>query len=249
VKFRVVYVIDSLRAGGAEVPLLTTIRHIDRTRFEPVVIALSSQSDLRPALEQAGAVVYNINLGRLIAPVGLLRLVRLLRRLRPHVVHTHLRLANVYGRFAAALAFTPVITTSFHHLDYSYWPPSTWASRIWYWIDKWSARLFNRGFIAVSAAVRADYAGHFGLSDITLLYNYIELEEFTSGQHAGKSAEIRKQFGWTEDEFVLIVVARLSWEKGQRVVLFWRQRMLLSSPRLAKDSASLSWRRWLQASR
>ncbi len=217
-KIRVAYVIDSLRRGGAEQLVLTTVQHLDRSRFEPVVIALASPLDLSGEFERAGV---EVHVAGLVSPLDLrvvFRLFRIFRRVRPDLIHTHLRLSNVYGRLAAVLAGVPAVVTSFHHLDYSYWPALTWRARMWKQLDKWSARLVNRGFIAVSEAVRTDYARHFGLSDIKLVYNYLDLERFYPPSPEERRTS-RARLGVADEDFVVLNVARLSWEKGHRALL------------------------------
>ena len=69
-------------------------------------------------------------LGREIRPLSDARalwgLYRLIRRLRPHVVHTHTAKAGVLGRVAARLAGVPVVVHTYHgHVLRGYFGPLT----------------------------------------------------------------------------------------------------------------------------
>ena len=82
---------------------------------------LAVASDLRLAIIP--------ELGREIAPwsdlVTLVKLYRLMRRERPHVVHTHLAKAGFVGRIAARLAGVPVVLHTFHgHVFHGYFSPA-----------------------------------------------------------------------------------------------------------------------------
>ncbi len=99
---RILYAIASLEQGGAERQLAELIRGLDTDRFEPF-LALCNTTD------QLG---YELPVGKpfsLEAPLGpdnaaLVRLVRVIRELRPDVVHTYMGAMNVHGRFAARAA-------------------------------------------------------------------------------------------------------------------------------------------------
>jgi len=227
---RVLFLIDTLRRGGAEQLILTTVRHLDRTQFEPAVIAMAPPLDLKPALEAAGVTVQTVGARRLLDAGALARLVRLLRGARPTIVHTHLRQANLYGRLAARLAGVPVVVTSFHCPDYTHWPPRSLGGALWKMLDRWSARRINDGFLAVSDAVRADYTKHFALPDIKVVHNYIDLEPRNPPDPAARRAT-RAGAGCSDEDVVILNVGRLSWEKGQADLIEALPDVLACAPR------------------
>ncbi len=102
----VAYVIDHLGVGGAQRQLVELAKAL-RTQqaWRPVVIALSVQkTTLVDELSQAGVTVHLIEQRRTADPACLWRLIRVLRRERPAIVHTWLFTADCYGRIAAWLA-------------------------------------------------------------------------------------------------------------------------------------------------
>jgi glycosyltransferase involved in cell wall biosynthesis len=215
---RIVHLIDSLGTGGAERLLVTSLRHLDPTRFVSHVVILGPPFNLRPAIESLGVSVESLDTpsprswGR-----GLVRLISALRRWRPDVLHTHLRFSNVLGRLAALVVRTPVVLTSLHHLDLTYWPPTGPLGRAFAKLDCWSANVVNTGFIAVSSAVRDDYQKHFGLRDVEVIHNYVESEMF--GVRGAGRADARRRLGASERDVVILNVARLAPEKGQRYLV------------------------------
>lgn len=107
----VLQVIDGLRVGGAQSVVLALLRLHDQERFRMVTANVGAHD---PALverfRQAGEV--SLVAGRpLWDPRGLASLLRLIRRERIDVVHTHLAAADVLGGVAAALAGVPSVST------------------------------------------------------------------------------------------------------------------------------------------
>lgn len=215
---RILHLIDTLRPGGAEQLVLTTVKHLDPRRFVSMVVALAPPLDLKKDLESLGISVHHFEVSSQTDVLsGVMPLVRLLRDHHIDILHTHLRLSNVCGRVAALLAGTPAIVTTLHHLDYTHWAARRWRSRLWKWVDRTTARL-NKGFVAVSYAVGDDYARHFDLAGAKVIHNYIDPAEFPVSTRGSMLCK-RQEFNWTEKEFVLLNVARLAREKGQRYLL------------------------------
>lgn len=115
-KLKVMYVIGSMEVGGAERHLLEVIRHLDRSRFEPVLCCISGSGALEPAFRQTG-----IKIGvfafkgirkRLSFLWELWRIFSFVLRERPDVVHAYLYWANILGGLFGFLARRPVIITS-----------------------------------------------------------------------------------------------------------------------------------------
>jgi L-malate glycosyltransferase len=81
-----------------------------------------------------------------------------------------------------------------------------------------SAR-FSRTTICVSNALRDCLVKDFGFPArrVTTIHNGVSLSEFAPSD--GRGAEVRKKLGISEDEFVLVCVARLSGQKGIDILL------------------------------
>ena len=63
---RVMHLIDTLRPGGAEQLVLTTIRHLDPARFQSMVAALSTPADLVPDIG-----IYDLHCQRKAVDIGM----------------------------------------------------------------------------------------------------------------------------------------------------------------------------------
>ena len=217
---KILHLIETLRPGGAERLLQTTIKHLNSDRFQSVVVALSPPLDLREDFERLGVPVYCLNMrGRLDWRRGILALNRILRRYRIHIIHTHLFYANFYGRIASLFSSVPIVVSSLHNADYTNESKRRFGYRLRKLADFFTARLINSCFIAVSEAVRDDYQHHMGLKNIAVLPNWIDLEEFIR-QDRGVSEQLRNEFRIAPEEFVLISVGKLRIkQKGQQYLV------------------------------
>jgi 3-deoxy-D-manno-octulosonic-acid transferase len=226
-RMRVLHVIDTLRPGGAEQLILTTARHLDRARYEFVVVALAAPLDLQVQLEAAGAPVHAVHMRSRADVAAFLRLVRVIRAYRPAIVHTHLSNANVFGRIAAWLAGVPCVLSTLHAQEYSYWKGG-WRTTFRKYVDGLSVRCVNDRLLAVSRAVADDYERHLHVSNIEVLHNYVEPSRFAPIDRQEAAAR-RASFGWT-DEFVIAQVARLDWDKGQATLVAAMTRIIRDAP-------------------
>lgn len=102
---RIVFIITGLSTGGAEMMLLKVLERLDRQRFAPHVISLTTLGELAPHIAALGIPVDSVGMKPgLPSPSGFFRLVRLLKRLNPDVVHTWMYHADLLGGLAARLA-------------------------------------------------------------------------------------------------------------------------------------------------
>jgi len=119
---RILFVNHVSRISGAERSLLDMLRHIDRSRFEPIV-ALPPGGELTESLRQCGVKCFPLPLRRICKTtnpwrlaVSLLnitkvtvQLTRLIRRERIALVHANSNTAQIYAGPAARLSGVPCI--------------------------------------------------------------------------------------------------------------------------------------------
>lgn len=159
---RLLYVIDSLVAGGAESSLAALAPHYVGSGVELEVVYLHDRPGLQEVIAASGARVTFVG-----TPARRTDWVRGLRGLvrdrRPDLVHTTLYEADVCGRVAARLAGTPVVSSLVNegygdsHLD----DPElrTWKVRAAQAVDAATARLTAR-MHAVSEFIADEMSGH-----------------------------------------------------------------------------------------
>lgn len=101
----IAFIITGLSTGGAEMMLLKVLERLDRQRFAPHVISLTTLGELAPRIAALGIPVEAVGMKPgLLSPVGFFQLLRLLKHPRPDAVHTWMYHADLLGGLAARLA-------------------------------------------------------------------------------------------------------------------------------------------------
>jgi glycosyltransferase involved in cell wall biosynthesis len=126
---RTLHVITRLTLGGSSENTVGQIVALGRAGYDcalAVGVAESETATVDDARRRGCRVLDVPGLGREVAPTrdvaALLRLVRLCRRERPAIVHTHTSKAGFVGRLAARIARVPVVIHQPHgHIFYGYY--------------------------------------------------------------------------------------------------------------------------------
>lgn len=159
---RVMHVITRLNTGGATVHVVELCAALQKAGFECLLVAGDvgpTERDMRHLAENQGLRVADVpGFGREIAPwrdlVSLAKLYQLMRRERPHIVHTHLAKAGIVARVAARLAQVPLVVHSSHGTVFQgYFSPG--KSRFFLLLERLGGRLSTR-VIASSEGLRDD---------------------------------------------------------------------------------------------
>jgi len=149
---RILQVIPTLVRGGAEKQLTLLVRGLPRDAFDVHVSVLTHSGPYEAALRQQGVPIHLIGKRWKIDPAAFWKLRRLMRRLRPDVVHTWIFAANCYGRQAAFSAGVPHVVAGERCIDH-------W--KVWHElaIDRRLARRTQR-IVTNSSGVRDFYVQH-----------------------------------------------------------------------------------------
>jgi glycosyltransferase involved in cell wall biosynthesis len=115
----ILQVLVSTRPGGGPQHVLAVALGLRARGWRPIV-AGPADGTMFASFREGGLETVALRADRL-SPVTLLRLVRLVRRTRVRLVHSHGKGAGLYGRLAAALAGVPAVHT-FHGLHYERYP-------------------------------------------------------------------------------------------------------------------------------
>ena len=143
------------------------------------------------------------------------QLLRLLRSLRPDIVHTHNPKPGILGRIAARLTRTPLVVNTQHGL----WaqPTDRWQRRI----PVYAAERIAAAFGDVELVQNPEDVGtlvdtlHVPARKVRLLGNGVDLSRFDPDAiTAATRTQLRADWGIAEGEVVCLVVGRLVREKG-----------------------------------
>ncbi len=118
-KIKIVHIINSFEFGGAEAMLCNLLQRTDRDRFEPSVVALIDNLTVAGPVLDAGIPVVTMGMRPGIPdPLGVIRLARHLRRVRPAIVQTWMDHSNLIGGLASRLASPAKVVWGVHHSDH-----------------------------------------------------------------------------------------------------------------------------------
>jgi glycosyltransferase involved in cell wall biosynthesis len=229
---RVLYLIDSLRRGGAEQSLAALAPHLIDGGVDLEVAYLHERPGVRDDLMAAG-----VKLTPLTDVDGRLGWLRRARRLiydrQPDLVHTTLFEADIVGRVAARLTRTPVVSSL---VNVNYGPEQLSDRRLVPWrlrgaqiVDATTARLVVR-FHAVSEDVA-------NIMSTRLRIRSELIEVIPRGRDSARlgvrsderKVQVREQLGM-QDERVLLAVGRHEYQKGLDVLMAALPGLLASVP-------------------
>jgi glycosyltransferase involved in cell wall biosynthesis len=210
---RIVFLIDSLRMGGAERLLSGYLQHLDTSRFEARVCALDVRdgNPIADDIRRLGIPTDLIPVRKLRDISAVPRLVRYLRQKQTDLLHTQLEAADTLGTTAARILGIPIVST-LHTLE----EPRK-GSRI-HWrltLRWWLLRHFCDRVISVSEEARQHYLrrGELPPDKVITLHNGVDLDRF-AGVSATARLSGRQAFGIPLDAPLLITVAVLRQPKG-----------------------------------
>ena len=134
-RVRVLRLIARLNVGGPAIHATLLTERLNPARFTTTLVTGTEEKGEANYLELYGRtmpVQVVPDLGREIRPLNDLRtvwrLMQIIRRERPHIVHTHTAKAGALGRAAAILCGVPVVVHTFHgHVLRGYFSPAKTA--------------------------------------------------------------------------------------------------------------------------
>jgi glycosyltransferase involved in cell wall biosynthesis len=212
----VLRLIARLNIGGPAIHVTLLTEKFSPPDYESVLVCGSIESgegDMRYYAEARGVQPVIVpELGRSLHPIRDLRTIwkvyRLIRHLKPDIVHTHTAKAGFVGRIAAWLAGAPVIVHTFHgHVFQGYFSPAT--TRLFILLERLTARMSDT-VITLTDGLRRELAETYRIARterITVLPLGLDLEPFT--KQARKSGAFRREFGIPEDVQLIGIVGRL----------------------------------------
>ncbi len=215
---RVAVVINSLGAGGTERSTAVLLPHLRAWGIDATVVCLvhRDEGDEASVIAQ-GFDVRFIGPGRWLPRVAAVR--RVLREVKPDVVHTAIFEADVVGRLAAAGTGMPVLSSL---VNTPYDPSRRDDPNVVPWkldavrrIDSLTGRLLTARFHAVTPGVRDDAVATLGLpaTRIDVVERGRDPDQF-GRRTPERRAEVREALGLSDEQPLVVAVGRQEFQKG-----------------------------------
>jgi glycosyltransferase involved in cell wall biosynthesis len=203
------YLISSLAQGGGERHLVDLSRRLDPDRYEWDICTLTDQIHYTGELPEEQP-RYRLHSRLWASPLAFVRLKRALRSCRPHLLHTYMNDANLWGRLAAGRSDLPRIITSVHldEMPAGY----RFAERR---LAPWSKKI-----VACSSAIQRLLVDRLGVEAdrVVIIPNGVDPQRFRPAS-SEEARAARVSFGLAPDDFVALMPARISRQKNQDLVV------------------------------
>ncbi len=223
-KIKIAYFVTSLESGGTERQLALLLEGLRDVQYEKHVITLSgsgpleerfractkSITDLKyPRLRQNGKIVWK-NLPSSVTSV--FRLAKVLRKLRPDILHTLIPVCNVMGAFAAKLARIPVLICSRLSLG-NYRDEKLFFAKLENFTDDWFTLIHCK-----SEGIKDDVMRREPVDPdrLRVIYNGIRADAYS---HPFDKEPLRDELGLAIGQPVIGMVANLRGYKGHADVI------------------------------
>jgi glycosyltransferase involved in cell wall biosynthesis len=215
-RIKILRIIGRLNIGGPAIHVVNLTAGLDPNRYRSLLATGSENEAEGSMLEFAlshgvkPTVIPEIITAFSLAPrdgKALWKLYWLMRKERPHIVHTHTAKAGFLGRLAAALSGVPIIVHTFHgHVLHSYYGPV--KNQVLRRVEQSLAWATDR-LVTVSEQVKADLAGY-GIAKadrISVIPLGFDLDPFLNSQV--QQGEFRREMGLSYEHNLVGIVGRI----------------------------------------
>ena len=235
---KIVHLITRLILGGAQENTVLTVRgqveagHDVTLAFGPIY---GPEGSLRTQAEATGARIVELPaMRRALSPWQDARCYaqcgRLIREIKPDVVHTHSSKAGIIGRAAAWKLNVPAVIHTIHGLAFHPYQ-SAWKNRLYVALEREAAKRCHRIITVADAMTRQTLAAGIGSPEMfTTIYSGMELEPYT--QDPGDRDTTRAELGLQPDDLVVGTVARLAELKGHDDIMDGLPHLAKKHPKL-----------------
>ncbi|MCA9081319.1 MAG: glycosyltransferase family 4 protein [Planctomycetaceae bacterium] len=235
---RVAHLITRMIIGGAQENTLHTVEDQHHLHGDEVSLITGPEEgpegSLLPRAREGGFPVHIVDSMR--RSIGLWNewrayrdLCRLLREIKPELVHTHSSKAGILGRAAAASCGIPVVHT-IHGAAFHY-GQNPLAYHAYVRAERWAARRTSH-FISVCDDMTREYlaAGIGSPENYSTVYSGFDVQPFL--QPTCPRSEVRSRLGLNEHDVVIGKVARLFHLKGHEFILAIAPQVIAANPRV-----------------
>ena len=157
----VMHFIPSLGGGGAEAMLGNLVESMKSSPWRTIIVVLDGQAwpEAVQRLQACGAEVHDLESSAFLRPWTLLRLIRLMRRIKPDVVQTWMHHADFVGGWCARLAGVHHVIWGVHCREIHRNPGEGDAkAALFRKLIAWSATCVPTRIVSCSAAAMEDHA-------------------------------------------------------------------------------------------
>ncbi|MBI4652445.1 glycosyltransferase [Candidatus Desantisbacteria bacterium] len=214
-KIKIGYFLNTEVRGGVEEHLLSLLKHLNREKFDPVVILPARLALLMKDDFEKNNIQYKEIYIRSWSNIKeIIRFIKFLKKEKFDIINPHLFFASRFAAPIAKLCGVPVVIETAHIRE-------AWRKgylKTFYGIDRFFSLFVNK-YIAVSWAIKKYFVDvkKINPDKIEVVHNGIDLSKFNP-EEVKSEYDIRSKYNFGND-LIAGVVARLEPQKGHRFFL------------------------------
>ena len=217
IKTKILYVITSLGLGGAEKLLLSYLKKLDHNKYKFYVCSLREKPDDLLIEISKYAEVTNLQIGNKFNPIAIFYLLKLLRQVKPDIIHTHLFQARFYTSIAYLFYKNSILITHKHN------NVNPRKHSIFIVLEMLSIS-FNKKVIAISQSVKNSLIRYEFVSEkkINVIHNGVDCQKFDNLTNFNSRSNNKP--------IIIGTICRLERQKGIRYLLLAMKIILTKFP-------------------
>lgn len=213
---KILYIMRTMAAGGAEVFLLSMLRNLNRREFSPEVLGIYGGGTLQKEFEDIGVRTHLMHFRGLGDFSSYVALCKLIQARRYDIIHTKLFHADLVGRVCGKLSGTPAIFSTIENL-HEWTKEYTLRQRLKEWACRSTAKV-NHRIIAVSEMVRDTLVQRTGITpgSIEVIYNGVDLDRYDPRK---VHSNVKQELGLSNKDYLVGVIGALNHNKNQKTLI------------------------------
>lgn len=223
---RVLFLITDLSFGGAETQAVQLATRLKARGWELRLVSLLPPKAYVEELSALGIPVISLGIRRKIPdPRPLLKLARIIRAWRPHVIHSHMVHANIVARFLRPMTKVPILICTAHSISEKGRKGSGWLRELLYRLTDGFCDLTTQ--VSQAGLERYVLVGAVPCYKIRYIPNGVDTERFHPDPEVRE--KLRKDLG-LEGAFIWLAVGRFTPQKDYSSLLQAFARVVVKRP-------------------
>jgi len=224
-KIKVAHIIARMITGGADENTLFTVQGLNKKKYDvDLIIGEEFDKNILSKVKKNNFNIIQIKglkgkLNFLHDPIVLLKLVKLLKKKRYDIVHTHTTKAGILGRIASRIAGVPIIVHGLHGSTFQAFN-SGLLNWLLFLLERLTGR-FTDAYVSVSKVLSEKYVekGIGKKEKYYTVYSGMKLDKFCEVREKIDYGKKQRELGINSGQFVIGNVARLETRKGHKFLL------------------------------